>query len=245
MDNVMYVGLSRQMTLRRELDVLSNNIANADTAGFKVESLMVETEARNLPAEAGGRAPVKFALDSGVARDFGQGALKQTMAPLDLAIEGQGFFQVAAPEGTRFTRDGRFGMDAQGRLVNASGYAVLDAGGGESSFDQKKWQPTIAADGAVSQNGEAIGKVGVVRFASLSALAKDGQGLYRNASNLQPEPAADARVRQGMVEASNVKPVTQITQLIEVSRAYESIARMMAATSDLSSRSIERLGRVS
>jgi flagellar basal-body rod protein FlgF len=245
MDNTMYVGLSRQMTLRRELDVLANNIANADTAGFKVESLMVEAEARNLPSDEGGRSRVQFALDSGVARDFTQGGLKQTQAPLDLAIEGQGFFQVAAPAGTRFTRDGRFGMDAQGRLVNAAGHAVLDAGGGEIVFDQKKGQPTIAADGTVSQAGEIIGKVGVVRFPSLAALSKDGDGLYRNVTNLQPEPAPDARVRQGMVETSNVKPVAQITQLIEVSRAYESIARMMAATSDLSSRSIERLGRVS
>src|SRR4051812_29129565 len=106
MDNTMYVGLSRQMTLRRELDVLANNIANADTAGFKAESLMVESEARNLPAGGGGRASVRFALDSGVARDFGQGSLKRTDATLDLAIEGQGFFQVSARGGTRFTRDG-------------------------------------------------------------------------------------------------------------------------------------------
>jgi flagellar basal-body rod protein FlgF len=84
-----------------------------------------------------------------------------------------------------------------------------------------------------------------MRFASLAALSKDGDGLYRNDTNLQPEVAPDARVRQGMVETSNVQPVTQITQLIQVSRAYESISRMMNSTADLSSRSIERLGRVS
>src|SRR5687768_11290637 len=244
MDNTMYVGLSRQMTLRRELDVLANNIANADTAGFKVESLMVAAEPRNLPAADGGRSTIQFALDSGVARDFSQGALMQTDSPFDLAVEGEGFFQVQTQGGLRFTRDGRFGIGRQGQLVNASEHAVLDAGGGEILLDPQKGPPSVGPDGTVSQRGEVIGKVGVVRFASLAALSKDGDGLYRNDSNLQPEAAPDARVRQGMVETSNVKPVTQITQLIQVSRAYESIARMMNSTADLSTRSIERLGRV-
>jgi flagellar basal-body rod protein FlgF len=245
MDNTMYVGLSRQMTLRRELDVLANNIANADTAGFKVEALMIGTEPRNLPAGERGRSTIQFALDSGVARDFTQGSLKRTDAPFDLAIEGQGFFQVSAPAGQRYTRDGRFGIDPQGRIVNASKLPVLDASGGEITLDPQKGQPSIGPDGTVSQKGEVVGKIGVFRFPSLSNLSKDGDGLYRNDANLQPDAAPDARVRQGMVETSNVAPVVQITRLIEVSRAYESIARMMNATADLSSRSVERLGRVS
>ena len=246
MDNTMYVGLSRQMTLRRELDVLANNIANADTAGFKVESLMVEAEARSIPGGgAGGRSSIQFVLDSGLARDFTQGALKRTDAPFDLAIEGQGFFQVAAPGGARFTRDGRFAISPQGQLINASSHPVLDTSGGEITLDPQKGPPTVGPDGTVSQKGEVIGKVGVFRFAALSALAKDGEGLYRNVSNLQPEAAPDARVSQGMIETSNVKSVVQITRLIEVSRAYESVSRMMNSAADLSSRSIERLGRVS
>jgi flagellar basal-body rod protein FlgF len=245
MDNVMYVGLSRQMTLQRELDVVANNIANADTAGFKVEALNVETEPRYLPSNDDGLNTINFALDSGVTRDFGQGALKQTGASLDMAIEGEGFFTITTPAGPRYTRDGRFSLDPQGRIVNAQGNAVLDSSGGEMTLDPTRGQPTIGQDGSISQAGQIVGKVGVVRFASLSALSKAGDGAYRNDSNIQPQPASDARVMQGMIEASNVQPIVQISKLIEVSRAYESIAQMMDQTSQLSSQSINRLAQVS
>ena len=100
MDNALYVGLSRQMVLRREMDIVANNIANADTTGFKVEIADAEDRRRGAPAfTLGGPRPVKFVADDGVARDFGQGALRRTGAPLDLAIEGQGFFQVTTPAG--------------------------------------------------------------------------------------------------------------------------------------------------
>lgn len=245
MDNVMYVGLSRQMTLQREIDVVANNIANAETAGFKVESLNIQTEPRYLPAGDGSLGTINFALDSGVTRDFSQGALKATGAALDMAIEGEGFFQISTPAGNRFTRDGRFSLDTQGRIVNAQGNAVLDAGGGEITLDPSKGRPTLGQDGTISQEGQVIGKIGLVRFASLAALSKDGNGAYRNDSNIQPQPAADARVMQGMIETSNVQPIAQITRLIEVSRAYESIAHMMDQTADLSGQTIDRLGRVS
>ncbi|MGZ8363892.1 MAG: flagellar basal-body rod protein FlgF [Caulobacteraceae bacterium] len=244
MDNTLYVGLSRQMTLRRELDVIANNIANADTAGFKLESLMVSAEEK--PLSGGGvSSAINFNLDSGVARDFSQGGLKQTGATYDLAVEGEGFFKIGTDRGERYTRDGRFAVDGVGKLVNASGHAVLDDGGGEITLDPVLGDPTIGADGTVSQKGQVVGKVGVARFGSLAALSKDGDGLYRNVSNLQPETATDSKVRQGMIETSNVQPIVQITRLIEVSRTYETIARLMGQASDLSSRSIERLGRVS
>lgn len=245
MDNVMYVGLSRQMTLQRELDVIANNIANADTAGFKVESLNIETEPRTLPSGDGSLSTINFALDSGVTRDFTQGSLKSTGAALDMAIEGDGFFQISTPAGARFTRDGRFSLDTQGRVVNAQGNAVLDSGGGEITLDATKGRPTLGQDGTISQQGQIVGKIGVVRFASLSALSKAGDGAYRNDSNIQPQPATDARLMQGMIETSNVQPITQISRLIEVSRAYESIAHMMDTTADLSGQTIDRLGRVS
>ena len=245
MDNVMYVGLSRQMTLQRELDVVANNIANAETAGFKVENLNVETEPRYLPSNDDGLNTINFALDSGVTRDFGQGALKETGAALDMAIEGDGFFTVSTPAGNRYTRDGRFSLDGQGRIVNAQGDALLDSSGAEITLDSTRGRPTLGQDGTLSQQGQIVGKVGVAKFASLSALSKDGGGLYRNDSNIQPQPAGDARLMQGMIEASNVNPIVQISKLIEVSRAYESIARMMDQTSQLSSQTIDRLAQVS
>jgi flagellar basal-body rod protein FlgF len=244
MDNAIYVGLSRQITLRRELDIIANNIANADTTGFKLESLMLKADPAHPAFTMGGPRPVKFVTADGVARDFGQGALARTGAPLDLAIEGQGFFQVTTEAGARYTRDGRFQINDRGQLVNQAGHPVADESGGGITIDPEKGQVTIAADGVMSQGDERVGKIGVFDFETLSGLEKTGDNLMRNTANVQPLPATEARVRQGMLEGSNVKPVVEITRLIEVQRAYERISRMMESENDLSRRTIERMGRV-
>jgi len=244
MDNALYVGLSRQMTLRRELDIVANNIANATTTGFKVEQLMVRTEPAKPARTEGGVNPVKFVLDDGVGRDFSQGGLTKTGGDFDLAIEGQGFFKVTTAAGDRFTRDGRFTMNPEGKLVTQAGAPVQDDGGGEIIIDPLKGPVTIARDGTVSQGAERVGKIGVVRMADLASLRKDGDNLYRNISNDTPQQATDAAVHQGMLESSNVQPITQITKLIEVSRAYESVSKMMDQTSELSRSAVERMGKV-
>ena len=244
MDNALYVGLSRQMTLRRELDVVANNIANANTTGFKVEQLMVRTEPAKPARTVGGSYPVKFVLDDGVARDFGQGALSKTDGDFDLAIEGNGFFKVSTGGGERYTRDGRFTMGADGKLLTQNGNAVLDDGGGEILLDPLKGPVTIAKDGTVSQGAERAGKIAVVRMADLASLRKDGDNLYRNISNDTPQAATDAVIHQGMLEASNVQSIKQITKLIEVNRAYESVAKMMDQTAELSRSAVERMGKV-
>jgi len=244
----MYVGVSRQMILQRELDVAANNIANADTTGFKVESLMTSPDPQTPPGVIGGGTPIQYAIDHGMARDFSEGNLTKTGAPLDLAIEGQAFFTVATANGDRYTRDGRFTVDPQGRLVTQAGDLVQSASGGPITLNPQGGAPLIARDGTVSQSvpGQTaetvLGKIGVVRFDSLSALSKDGAGLYSNTASSTPQAAPDAYVRQGMLESSNVKPVIQITDLIRITRAYESISQMISSTSDLSNQSIQRLG---
>lgn len=244
MDNALFVGLSRQIALRREMDIVANNIANADTTGFKVESLMTRAEPKAPAFTAGGPRPVKFVVGDGVARDFTQGGIRRTDAPLDLAIEGQGFFRVRTDAGERFTRDGRFRVDEIGRVTTGDGAAVLDEGGGEITIDPERGQVTIAADGTLSQGAERIGKFAVVDFENLAVLEKVGDNRFQNSSNTQPTPATEARVRQGMLEGSNVRPIIEITRMIEVSRAYESMAKMMDSNADLSRRTVERMGRV-
>jgi flagellar basal-body rod protein FlgF len=250
MDNTLYVGLSKQMILNRELDVAANNLANVDTAGFKVESLITADDPV-MPAHAPpGSTPVQFALDQGVARDFTQGAMQQTDSPLDLAIEGKGFFQVQTASGVQYTRDGRFGANAQGQLIDAQGNAVLDAGGAPISLNASGGAPQIGLDGTVTQKipGQpqpaVIGKVGVVSFDNLGGLSKSGGGLYQNTTNAQPTPVTASRIHQGMLESSNVQPIVQITDLIRISRAYESVSQMMSDSSDLSKTAIQRLGSV-
>lgn len=243
MDNALYVGLSRQMVLRRQLDIVANNIANADTAGFKMESMLQKTEPAQPAYTLQGPRPVKFVGDDGVMRDFGQGAMRRTDAPFDLAIDGKGFFQVNSPSGPRYTRDGSFRLDDTGRLVSQGGFPVMDDGGGEIDLDPTQGQVSISQDGTITQGLTQVGKLGVVNFQTLSTLEKTGDNLYRNTSNQQPQPAENAKIHQGMLEGSNVQPVMEISKMIEISRAYEQMAKIMDANSDLSKSAVERMGK--
>ena len=241
MDNALYVGLSRQMTLQRSLDVAANNLANVDTAGFKVENLMVQTDAET-PRSLPNTQPIKYALDNGIARNFGQGNLEQTSAPLDVAIEGDGFFQVQTADGPRFTRDGRFAIDAQNQLTDHNGNPVLGDGGSTISVDPQKADISIAKDGTISQGGQTVGKLSAQRFANLAGLKKQGNNLY-DAGSQTPTTATDVSLHQGMVEKSNVQPILEITNLIAITRAYERVNQMMSQTQDLSESAVQRLGK--
>jgi flagellar basal-body rod protein FlgF len=243
MDNSLYVGLSKQMVLQRQMDIVANNIANSDTAGFKVEELAV-TEDPQAPAfTLGGPKPVKFVMPNGVIRNFGQGALRKTDSPLDVAIDGAGFYRVQTPAGERYTRDGRMRTDDAGRLVTESGSPVLDDGGGEITIQPELGPVSISPDGTISQGAQRIAKLGVVNFANLSTLEKTGDNLMQNTSNQNPTPVADARLRQGMLEGSNVNPILEITKMIEVSRAYEQMAQMLDSQNTLSSQAVQQLGK--
>ena len=248
MNNTLYVGLSRQMTLQREMDVIANNLSNTDTAGFKVESMMLSEDVQSpvghkLTSTGTPVDPIAFVNDVGLARDFAQGSLKQTGATFDLGLQGDGFFQVQTPTGPRFTRDGRFSLNATGQLTDVSGAPVMGTSGSPIVVDPQKSPPTIAHDGTVSQEGQQIGKIGVFRFADRSALNKSGSSQY-DANGQAPLAATDTKVVQGMTENSNVDPITMMTRMIAVSRAYEQVANMMDQTGSTSDQSIQRLGRV-
>jgi len=243
MDNSLYVGLSKQMVLQRQMDIVANNIANSDTAGFKVEELAVAEDPQAPAFTLGGPKPVKFVMPNGVVRNFGQGALRKTDSPLDVAIEGQGFFRVQTAAGERYTRDGRFRTDNTGRLVTEDGSPVLDDGGGEITLTPELGMVSISPDGTISQGAQRIAKLGVVNFANLSTLEKTGDNLMQNTSNQTPTQVADPHVRQGMLEGSNVNPILEITKMIEVSRAYEQVAQMLESQNTLSSQAVQQLGK--
>lgn len=227
METPIYIALSRQMALRTQLDVVANNIANANTAGFKAEMMLMSEVA--LPAEKG--TELSYVQDFATARDFSPGALRATGNDLDLAIQGDGFFAVQTPDGVRYTRVGRFQLNGDGTLVTSHGYPVL-AGGSSISIDPDDGRLNVAADGTISTDRaregqllQVLGKLDVVDFPKRAALVPAPDNLFD--AGTQAPATATGKVAQGMLEDSNVRPIVEMTNLIEVTRNYQTMQRFL------------------
>lgn len=241
MDNSLLLGLQTQRVLQRRMDVTANNLANVATAGFKADGLVME-EADNTAAHADADPrEIRFVRDVTLMRDMRQGPIAMTGNPLDVAIEGDGFFMVEGPNGPLFTRDGAFTLTGDGRLVTGDGRAVLNSGGAPIVFDPQGESPTIGRDGAIRVAGVEAGRIGVASFAAPGALSKVGDNLWD--AQGQAQGAFEGVVLQGALEGSNVRPVVELTRLIEISRAYQSAARIVSGADELRKSAIERLGR--
>lgn len=243
MDNALLLSLSNQMVARRSMEVIANNIANMNTTGFKRESPVFEAHLVRVDAKGGfGRTKksLAFVRDALATHDMTNGELKTTGNQLDLAIEGEGFFTVATPEGERYTRNGNFGRDDTGRLVTSSGHAVLDDGGSEIVFAPEETQITIARDGTISTEQGVRGRIGVVAFQNPQTLRPVGDSLWEATD--APALAEGNVVAQGMLESSNVQPVAEMVRMIEVMRSYQSSTELLNAGDDLSRRAVQKLG---
>jgi flagellar basal-body rod protein FlgF len=242
MDNTLLLGLQTQRVLQRRMDVAANNLANVATSGFKADALVLE-ETGNTEAHADADPrDIRFVRDIGLTRDMSQGPISMTGNPLDVAIEGAGFFMVQGPGGAPlYTRDGAFTLTGAGQLVTSDGRAVLNSGGAPIVFDPQGESPTIGRDGAINVAGVEVGRIGVASFAAPGALSKVGDNLW----DAQGQPTAEFEgvVVQGALEGSNVRPVIELTRLIEISRAYQSAAKIVSNADDLRRSAIERLGR--
>jgi len=249
MDNTLMIGLSRQMALRQAMDVVANNIANANTAGFKVESLLIENTPAPTASQVDGPTDLQFVDVWGMGRDFRQGALEMTGRNLDVAIEGEGFFAVSVNGAEQFTRDGRFHLDNAGQLTAHDGAPVLDAGSRSPIMLNPSAQSTsIAQDGTITQDGVPVGTVGVFEMPNLSALSTQGNGRYVQTDNPDgrndPQSMLSPVMRQGFVEASNVQPVVEMTDMMTIMRSYQSVSKFIEQAEDINRRAIERLGKV-
>lgn len=237
-ENTSLIALSRQSVLRREMDVISNNIANASTTGFRRQRMLFE----EFLMDAGGERKLSFVQDVGVVRDLTEGAKRATDNPLDMAISGEGYFTVETEEGLRYTRNGRFRLDEEGTLVTITGDPVLDADQRPILLNPGDGAVQIAPDGTISTDQGEIGTLGIVTFENLQAVKGVGGGLYE--SDQAPILAEDATVRQGMIEGSNVEPILEMTKMINVLRAYQSTQDLVQKDGDMRRRSIERLAKV-
>jgi flagellar basal-body rod protein FlgF len=252
MGNHLLVGLSRQLTLERQMDVVANNVANVNTNGFKADRSLFEeflTSGAHEDNFVGRDRRISFVQDRGTFKDFSQGASELTKNPLDVAIDGAGFLVVQTPAGERYTRDGGLKINNQGQLVNSSGYPVL-GGSGPIVLQPTDKELTIAADGNVTvlegtnRVDSVRGKLRVVRFADAQKLVKEGSNLYAAGTGIGPQPDTASKVQQGFIEKSNVSSVAEMSRMIEVTRAYTSISAMLQQQGDLRKTAIERLADV-
>jgi len=215
MENASYTTLTRQSGLMREMSVIANNIANANTSGYRQEGLIFSEVIQSVDEGPS----LSMATARARATSLAPGTMSQTGGPFDLAIDGQGFFLIQTPKGDRLSRAGHFMPNAQGDLVTADGHRVLDAGGAPLFVPQGTTGLSIASDGTISAEGQLLGQVGIMKPSAGTQLLRE-DGVHFKAEG-PIEPSFDAQVRQGFLEGSNVNPMTQIARMIEVQRAYE------------------------
>ncbi len=236
------VGLSAQQVLRQRMDTTANNLANLNTAGFKSERLVMRDLSVRPAAASDSPNEINFVDAWTLQRDFSAGVMEQTGNPLDIAIAGEGFFVVQTAAGEAYTRDGRFALGPNGQIVTHSGAPVM-GDGGPITLDPALGAVSISADGTIAQNETTIGRLRVVAFDTPGALEKQGGNLWRATAEAPREPEF-IKVQAGFVEGSNVNAVLELTQMIEISRAYQSVSKMISQSDELRGTSIEKLARV-
>jgi flagellar basal-body rod protein FlgF len=247
MENAIYATISHSMALRREMGVVANNIANMNTVSYKTQR-PVFYEYLADTAGTGARVDVldphhgqlSMVIDGGVARDLRQGDVEQTGGVLDVAVDGDGFMMVGTDHGPRYTRHGRLAIDVERRLVDTNGLPVLNANDQPITIPRDANAILIQGDGTVIVDNRTVGRIRLVTFEDPQAMAPLGGGLL--VTNEVPQDAEDTSLIQGMIETSNVEPITEMTRMIDISRKYESAQRLLQAEDDRLRSAIQKLG---
>jgi flagellar basal-body rod protein FlgF len=236
METLEAVAVSRMSAMSRQMDIIANNIANANTPGFKGERVRFE---EYLQGEEG--AARSYVLDAGTLRDLSVGGIELTGNPLDVAINGDGYFTVSTDAGNRFTRDGHFRLDDVGTVVTSEGYPLLDQSGSPIVLTGRG-EVGITPQGMISENGVDIGQIGVVRFTDEQAMERVEGGLYTTAED--PAPVEEPTLVQGGLETSNVQPIVEMSQMIELLRSFQASQRLIQENHDLQRRAFEAIAGV-
>lgn len=238
MESASYIGLSRQMAMRRQMDIVANNLANINTSAFNGERVLFS---EYLVRPSGAKEKTSYVLDYGTRRNLAPGRIEATGNPLDIALSGTGYLTVDTPSGPRYTRNGHLRLDSRGRLTADNGYPLLDNRNRPIQLNQQDGTPTIAPDGTISNATGPVGRLNIVEFQNEQQMQRAGDSLY--ATSAPSQPARAVRVVQGAIENSNVEPITEMTEMIDLLRNYQSVQRMMETDQELQRRSIERLAK--
>jgi len=213
----LYVLVSGQLALQRRLDTIANNVANSATSGFRAENVTFESILS--------RQAIAYSSKGGTTFSMSAGGLVQTDNPLDIAIQGDGFFAISTPGGTVYTRDGRLSVSPTGEVQTLGGHALLDTSGSPLQVSPELGPVMVAPNGVISQNSKPIGTIGLFKLPAGAQLVRgSGAGLVSNLPAEQIIDFTENNIKQGYVENANVNPVREMTRLVAVSRAFEALS---------------------
>jgi flagellar basal-body rod protein FlgF len=234
----LYVSLSAQMALQKRLDTIADNVANANTVGFRATGIKFEDV-----VTGSGQKSVDFASSGTNFLSRKAGAMSRTGDPYDFAVQGNAWFGIQTPAGTVMTRDGRFTISPSGELVTHEGYAVLDAGGAPLQLNASEGPPVAGKDGTLRQNGKLVGALGLFTFDPGPNVQRFGNsGVIPTG---RPSPVVDdstVGVQQGYLEQSNVDPMLEMAKLIAVQRTFEDTASLVHESEATLDDAIKTLG---
>ena len=251
-------GVKQQL----KMDVLANNMANLNNAGFKSEGLVFReifppfVEDSNADASKNALLPpndsnenVAYVAVDTLYTDHSQGIFHKTDNPLDLALEGDGFFEVETPQGIRYTRNGNFRLDTGKYVVTQDGNFLLDTNKQKIKIEDNSATIDIGPDGTISMgNGfgnQVAGTLNLVKFEDARVLAKEGNGLYKIMDNkIKPLPADNIKVAQGVLERSNVNSIEEMTNMITAIRAFEAYQKVIQTIDEADDQAVNSIGRV-
>lgn len=258
----LYIAASGGTKQLKKLDVLSNNIANINTQGFKRDMLVYEEKTppfqptplngsatNNLNPFHGSDPAVSYVQVTESQTDFTQGSLIKTDNPLDVAIEGKGFFVINTPTGIRYTRNGSFHLDGLGQLVDQKGNMIMTRSEEPILIPFGTKRVTIDQDGSIFGGTELdqdpVGQLKIVNFNNLQALTKEGEGFYKiSDSSVKEILVNDAKVLQGFTESSNANAIHEMIQMIETVRQLEAYQKIIQSIDEVDDQSVNSLGRI-
>jgi flagellar basal-body rod protein FlgG len=243
MDPLTTIAASGMRARMESLDMLANNISNSETGGYKTDREFYSLYASEEAVALSGRDPATLPVIEKAYTDYSQGTLQTTSNPLDLGLQGKGFFAVDSPSGVAYTRNGSFHLTGAGKLVNADGYAVRSASGKPITLDPSL-SVEVATDGTISQPGQPADKVAVVDFAKQSDLVKQGNTLFRAANAKVTPVASSAAVQQGRLESSNVANSESVMRLVSVMRQFDMLQKASHIGQTMNSKAVGEVAKV-
>ena len=240
MTSALYVSMSKQMVLHKQMEAIAQNLSNITTPAFKSERVLFKEYL--LPGPDGNS--VSYVAQDRIVRDMSPGSYSHTGNDLDIAVNGAGWFVVQAEEGELYTRRGHFKLDENRTIVTATGEPILADDGSEITLKKGDGVITISSDGTITAESGALGRLRVVTFEDDSVLQKVASGLFATTeqpTDLSPE---ETRVQQGALETSNVNPILEMTRMIDVLRSYQSTQKLAQTDHDLQRRAIRDIAAV-